>query len=357
MVTYLDAPRPRPIGAPGRVRTDLRSGGRRLTGRSGSSNAASRTKRWLAGGHALGSRADNPADGLADALRQFGSADVVCGARAKERDAPTRDIGQKRAAVTKLTAERRKYTAGLDAVARHGTSEVASARAAAVAAVHAVRDEALGSAKSDAQLGQASISEWRFARVRIHPQDPQLVYVAALGHAYGPNAERGIFRSRDGGGTWERVLYRDARTGAADLTMDPNNPRILYATLRVGIYGISAGGYAAARALLPYPEFYRVGVSVAGNHDPRRGKASWIERYFGLRTPENEALFTSQRNANLASALRGKLLLVHGDVDDNVHPAQTYELLHAFIEANKDPTVGMTCGTTRILYASCGTTS
>ncbi len=69
------------------------------------------------------------------------------------------------------------------------------------------------------------------ARICIHPQNPDLVYVAALGHAYGPNAERGIFRSRNGGGHWERVLFRDERTGAADLCMDPNNPRILYATL------------------------------------------------------------------------------------------------------------------------------
>src|SRR5436190_13585814 len=69
------------------------------------------------------------------------------------------------------------------------------------------------------------------SRVRIHPNDPNLVYVAALGHAFGPNRERGVFRSRDGGKTWEQVLFRSERAGAADLVMDRNNPRILYATL------------------------------------------------------------------------------------------------------------------------------
>jgi photosystem II stability/assembly factor-like uncharacterized protein len=67
------------------------------------------------------------------------------------------------------------------------------------------------------------------AKIRIHPQNPDVVYVAALGHAWGPNEERGVFRSRDGGTTWEKILYRDEKTGAIDLSMDPNNPRILYA--------------------------------------------------------------------------------------------------------------------------------
>ncbi len=67
------------------------------------------------------------------------------------------------------------------------------------------------------------------AKVRIHPQNPDLVYVAALGHAHGPNAERGVYRSRDGGQTWEQVLFRSEKAGAIDLAMDPNNPRILYA--------------------------------------------------------------------------------------------------------------------------------
>jgi photosystem II stability/assembly factor-like uncharacterized protein len=69
------------------------------------------------------------------------------------------------------------------------------------------------------------------ARVRVHPKDPDLVYVAALGHAFGPNEERGVFRSKDGGGTWERVLYKSENAGAADLSMDPNNPRTIFAAI------------------------------------------------------------------------------------------------------------------------------
>src|SRR6266853_4220629 len=67
------------------------------------------------------------------------------------------------------------------------------------------------------------------AKVRIHPQNPDLVYVAALGHAHGPNSERGVYRSQDGGKTWEQVLSRGENAGAIDLSMDPHNPRILYA--------------------------------------------------------------------------------------------------------------------------------
>ncbi|MCM8749561.1 glycosyl hydrolase, partial [Thermomicrobiaceae bacterium CFH 74404] len=69
------------------------------------------------------------------------------------------------------------------------------------------------------------------ARIRVHPKNPDIVYVAALGHAFGPNEERGVFCSKDGGSTWEKVLYRDEHTGAIDLIMDPSNPRILYAAL------------------------------------------------------------------------------------------------------------------------------
>ena len=69
------------------------------------------------------------------------------------------------------------------------------------------------------------------ARVRVHPQNPDLVYVAALGHAFGPNEQRGVFRSRDGGKNWERVLHRDDKSGAIDLSIDATNPRILYAAL------------------------------------------------------------------------------------------------------------------------------
>jgi photosystem II stability/assembly factor-like uncharacterized protein len=67
------------------------------------------------------------------------------------------------------------------------------------------------------------------SKIRIHPTNPDVVFAAALGHAYNPNPERGVFRSKDGGKTWDRVLFRDERTGAVDLVMDSKNPDVLYA--------------------------------------------------------------------------------------------------------------------------------
>ena len=69
------------------------------------------------------------------------------------------------------------------------------------------------------------------ARIRVHPQNPDVVYVAALGHAFGPNSQRGVFRSIDGGKSWDRVLFVSENAGAADLSLDPANPRILYAAI------------------------------------------------------------------------------------------------------------------------------
>ncbi|HKF43291.1 MAG TPA: glycosyl hydrolase, partial [Thermoanaerobaculia bacterium] len=72
-------------------------------------------------------------------------------------------------------------------------------------------------------------STYQISRVRVHPKNPDLVYVAAQGHVWSSNADRGIFRSRDGGKSWEKVLFVSDKTGASDLSMDPTNPRILYA--------------------------------------------------------------------------------------------------------------------------------
>lgn len=67
--------------------------------------------------------------------------------------------------------------------------------------------------------------------IAIHPENPDIVYVAALGHAWGPNAERGVFRTRDGGASWQKVLFKSEDAGAVDITMDPHHPEILYATI------------------------------------------------------------------------------------------------------------------------------
>ncbi|MGH9447855.1 MAG: WD40/YVTN/BNR-like repeat-containing protein, partial [Terriglobia bacterium] len=79
---------------------------------------------------------------------------------------------------------------------------------------------------------KAGLTDTRhIAAIIVDPHDPNIVLVAALGHAYGPNAERGVFRSTDGGKTWTKVLYKDDKTGAIDLIFDPNNSRIVYAAL------------------------------------------------------------------------------------------------------------------------------
>jgi photosystem II stability/assembly factor-like uncharacterized protein len=72
---------------------------------------------------------------------------------------------------------------------------------------------------------------YQIGKILVDPHDPNTVYVAALGHAYGPNPERGVFRSRDGGQTWQKVLYKNDDTGAIDLAMDPRDPRVIYASL------------------------------------------------------------------------------------------------------------------------------
>jgi len=85
----------------------------------------------------------------------------------------------------------------------------------------------------------------QISNVIVHPENPDLVYVAALGHAWGPNEQRGIFRSRDGGVTWEKVLYLDEDVGAGDLEMDPSNPDVLYAGMwqaRRFAWGLRAAG-------------------------------------------------------------------------------------------------------------------
>ncbi|MBI1750303.1 MAG: glycosyl hydrolase [Acidobacteria bacterium] len=78
----------------------------------------------------------------------------------------------------------------------------------------------------------AGLKETRtISKIIIHPKNADIVYVAALGHVYGNNAERGVFRTMDGGKTWEKVLYKDEKTGAVDITFVPGNPSILFAAL------------------------------------------------------------------------------------------------------------------------------
>jgi dipeptidyl aminopeptidase/acylaminoacyl peptidase len=102
---------------------------------------------------------------------------------------------------------------------------------------------------------------------------------------------------------------------------------------RVGIYGISGGGYATAHALFTYPDVFKVGVADAGNHDQRGYLEVWGETYNG---PEVGTNYTDAANPLLAKNLRGKLLLMHGDMDINVSPSLTLQVVDALIKANKD---------------------
>jgi photosystem II stability/assembly factor-like uncharacterized protein len=89
----------------------------------------------------------------------------------------------------------------------------------------------------------------QIAAVIVHPWNPDLVYVAALGHAFGPNPERGVFRSKDGGKTWDKILFRNDSAGVTDLVMDPGNPAILYAATWQMVrrpWDISSGGPGSA---------------------------------------------------------------------------------------------------------------
>src|SRR5947208_6742026 len=122
-------------------------------------------------------------------------------------------------------------------------------------------------------------------KVIVNPRNPDIVFVAALGHPYGPNPERGIFRTTDGGKNWEKVLYKDVNTGGVDIAFDPANPNILFASLwqarrtpwslssggpGSGLYRSNDGGTTWKRLDehgLPKEPYGRIGVAVAANSD------------------------------------------------------------------------------------------
>ncbi len=107
---------------------------------------------------------------------------------------------------------------------------------------------------------------------------------------------------------------------------------------RVGIWGHSGGGYATAAAMFRYPDFFKVGISESGNHENRNYEDDWGERYIGLVTTgaDGKNNYEDQANQNFAKNLKGKLLLAHGGMDDNVPPYNTYLVVQALEKANKD---------------------
>lgn len=109
-------------------------------------------------------------------------------------------------------------------------------------------------------------------------------------------------------------------------------------TTRIGIWGHSGGGFATADAMFSYPDFFKVGIAESGNHDNRNYEDDWGERYIGLlkKNPDGTSNYTDQANEIHAKNLKGKLLLVHGLMDDNVPPYNTLLVVKALQDANKD---------------------
>jgi dipeptidyl aminopeptidase/acylaminoacyl peptidase len=107
---------------------------------------------------------------------------------------------------------------------------------------------------------------------------------------------------------------------------------------RVGVWGHSGGGYAAADAMFRYPDFFKVGISESGNHDNREYEDDWGEHYQGLlvKSKDGTTNYDDQANQNLAKNLKGHLMLAHGTLDDNVPPYNTLLVVEALIKANKD---------------------
>ena len=106
-----------------------------------------------------------------------------------------------------------------------------------------------------------------------------------------------------------------------------------YDITRVGIYGTSAGGQESTAALLFFPDFYRAAVSSCGCHDNRMDKASWNEQWMGYPVEKH---YDEQSNVTLAPNLTGKLFLMVGEVDSNVDPSSTYQVVNRLIQAGKD---------------------
>ncbi|MEP6992692.1 MAG: prolyl oligopeptidase family serine peptidase, partial [bacterium] len=106
---------------------------------------------------------------------------------------------------------------------------------------------------------------------------------------------------------------------------------------KAGIWGHSGGGFATADAMFRYPDFFKVGIAESGNHDNRVYEDDWGERYQGLLVKEGTSdNYAPEANQNFAKNLKGKLLLAHGTVDDNVPPNNTTLVVDALIKANKD---------------------
>lgn len=171
---------------------------------------------------------------------------------------------------------------------------------------------------------------------------PKTFKAGLLGHQQ-PMAELGfVVVTVDGMGGFGRskafsdASYRNLGDGTTDhvlaITQLASKNAFMDIT-KVGIFGHSAGGYDAGRAMLLHPDFYKVGVASAGDHDFRMEKAWWPEMYMGYPVGD---FYHEQSNITNASKLKGHLLLAHGGIDENVNPSATFKLAENLIKAGKD---------------------
>jgi photosystem II stability/assembly factor-like uncharacterized protein len=181
----------------------------------------------------------------------------------------------------------------------------------------------------------------RIARILIHPRNPNLVYAAVLGHAYGPNPERGVFRSRDGGATWQRILFKNNETGAIDLAFEPGNPEVIYAAMWQakrppwstyppiegpggGFYKSTDGGNNWTELTgrgLPSGPLGRIGIAVAPS-DPRRVYALITAKDGGLFRSDDSAQSWTRVSAD--QRIRGRSWYFSGITVDPTDPNLVY---------------------------------
>ena len=182
----------------------------------------------------------------------------------------------------------------------------------------------------------------QIGRIWVNPRDANVVLVAALGHSYGPNTERGVFRTTDGGQNWQKVLYKDENTGAIDLAADPENPRMIYASLwnvrrtpwsqyppvngpGSGLYKSTDGGVTWTQITghgLPSGQWGRVGLAV--------GRAKGISRVYALIDTKDGGLFWSDddggtwQKVGTDPRVRGRAWYFSGVTVDPQNPEVVY---------------------------------
>jgi dipeptidyl aminopeptidase/acylaminoacyl peptidase len=168
-------------------------------------------------------------------------------------------------------------------------------------------------------------------------------FVSAVARSNQALAELGfIVIAVDGLGTANRskafhnVSYKNMGKNLTDHVLAIRDLGKRYAwmdTSRVGIFGHSAGGYDAGHAVLEFPDFYKVAVASSGDHDFRMEKDWWPEMYMGWPV---DSTYEQVSNITMAKNLKGKLLLVHGGIDENVNPSATFKLAEALVKADKE---------------------